>query len=112
MPRSALLVVAVTLALVGSIGCAGVYSSPVMPAQAFLFNNIKAPMDIDFNKTQVPSKRGEASTSNILGLFAWGDCSTEAAARNGNIKEIESADYEFLNVLGVYSTYTTIVHGN
>ena len=106
-------VIAITLALVaGSIGCAGFYQSPVMPAQAFVFNDVKAPMDIDFDKTRVPAKRGEASTSNILGLVAWGDASVETAARNGGIKEIQAADYEFMSVLGVYSSYTTIVLGD
>ena len=111
--RSTTVLLAATLTLIACcIGCAGFYSSPVMPAQAFLYTDIKAPMDIDFDKTQVPPKRGEASTSNVLGLFAWGDASVETAARNGGIKEIQAADYKFTNVLGIYSSYTTIVLGN
>jgi len=47
----------------------------------------------------------------ILGLVATGDASTEAAAREGGISTIHSADYSYFNVLGVYQRYETIVHG-
>ena len=31
--------------------------------------------------------------------------------QNGRLETIDSADYEFVNVLGVYQRYTTIVYG-
>lgn len=57
------------------------------------------------------TKTGEATCTSILALVATGDCSIEAAAKNGGITEIQSVDYKVNNILGVYGTYTTIVKG-
>ena len=48
----------------------------------------------------------------MLGLVSWGDGSTRAAAQDGGITTIRSADYEFVSYLGIDSKYTTIVHGD
>lgn len=57
------------------------------------------------------SKTGVAECTGVLG-FAWGDCSTKAAAENGGITEIIRVDGEPLNILSVYAKYTTTVYGN
>jgi len=88
------------------------FAAPVIPPSGMFFSDIKAPMDIDMNKTPVAAKSGEAMTTSILGLVATGDCSIKAAAQAGGITTIESVDYKYYNVLGVYQTFTTIVHGN
>jgi len=93
-------------------GCAGFFSAPVVPPLAFVYTNIQAPLDADHDETQLGTKRGVASTQNILGLVSWGDASTSAAAQNGNVSVIRHADYEFYNVFGVYSRFTTIVRGD
>lgn len=96
--------------LVPATGC---MIAPVVPPVGFLFNNTEAPLDVDFDDTQLGSKVGKASTTSVLGLFAWGDASTAAAARDGGITTIRHADYEFLNVFfGLYSSYTTVVRGD
>ena len=56
-------------------------------------------------------KRGESSASSILGIVATGDAGVEAAARNGNITKIHTADTHASSVLGIYATYTTVVTG-
>lgn len=58
------------------------------------------------------SKEGSATCSNVLGLFAFGDCSIEAAASDGKITKIKSVNYEHFTVLGLYSSYTTVVKGD
>ena len=96
--------------LVPASGC---LVAPVVPPIGFLFNNTGAPLDVDFDETQLGSKVGKASTTTVLWLFAWGDASTAAAARDGGITTIRHADYEFLLVfLGLYSSYTTVVRGD
>ena len=105
------LVSAVSLsALLASLGCA-MTSAPVIPPAA-LVQTYKAPLDIDNDQTQLGSKSGKSETFNVLGVVSWGDGSTRAAAQNGGISTIRSADYEFFSVLGIYSRYTTIVHGD
>lgn len=98
-------------ALLLTTGCA-FYSAPVVPALGWAYTNTQAPLDVDYDQTQLGSKTGRASVSSVLGLFAWGDASTTAAARDGGITTIRHADYEYLNVLGVYTTFTTVVRGD
>jgi hypothetical protein len=90
----------------------GCYTAPVIPAVAGVYTNTKAPLDIDYEETQLGSKIGKASATSILFLFAWGDASAAAAARDGGITIIRHADYEFVNVLGFYQSFTTVVRGD
>ncbi len=57
-------------------------------------------------------EKGEATCTSILALVAIGDCSIETAAKNGRIQSIKAVDTKAFSVLGIYSTYTTIVSGN
>jgi hypothetical protein len=95
-----------------SSGCAAFYSAPVVPAAAGLYMNTKAPLDTHFDPTELGDKTGKASVRTVLWLIAWGDASAAAAAQDGGIKTIRHADYEFLSVLGVYQSFTTVVHGD
>ena len=105
------LLVVFALASVGipTAGCA--VQAPVVPPIAGLFTDVHAPLDVDFDNTKVALKKGESSSMSILGLVAVGDASSRTAAANGDIKTIESADYRYFNVFGVYQRYTTIVYG-
>jgi hypothetical protein len=85
--------------------------APVVPPPGLLYQSYEAPLSL--HGLQKPgSKRGTASTQNILGLFSWGDASVHTAAMQGGIQTIQHADYEFYSVLGIYSRYTTVVHGD
>lgn len=57
-------------------------------------------------------RAGEATAHQVLGIFAWGDASIQAAARQGGISKVNNVDREALNILGIYSSYTTKVQGN
>lgn len=57
------------------------------------------------------SKEGTATCTSILSLVATGDCSIEAAVKNGGISQIQSVDFKINNILGIIGTYTTIVKG-
>lgn len=93
------------------VGCTGM-RAPVVPPIGAFYNNTKAPLDVDFEKSEYGPKTGTAFTNCVLGLIAWGDASAEAAAKEGDITIIEHADYEYMNILlGVYQRYTTIVYG-
>lgn len=92
-------------------GCAGYFSSPVVPPPGWAFTDYAAPQDADLDETSLGNKTGTASSENVLGLVAWGDASVQTAARNGGIDQINQTDYRFFNILGVYSKYTTVVYG-
>jgi hypothetical protein len=57
-------------------------------------------------------KMGTSKCTNVLGIAAWGDCSIDAAAKNGNISQIHHVDYDAFSVLGVYARFTTMVYGD
>ncbi len=82
-------------------------SSPVLGA---IYSDVKGPITSTTNKKG--SKEGKAVCTSILGIVAWGDCSIEAARKTSNITNISTVDHETFNVLGIYSTYTTIITGN
>jgi hypothetical protein len=82
-----------------------------MPSYGVLYSDISAPLTTEFDGQQVPSKQGEASAVGVLGLLAFGDCSTQEAARDGNLQRIHYCDYNFLNVLGLFQKFTVIAHG-
>lgn len=56
-------------------------------------------------------KKGVSSCTAILGLVAVGDCSEDAAKRNGRITNIHSVYHESTSVWFLFSQYETIVTG-
>jgi len=107
---------AVTVGAVAMLGLvlllSGCVSAPFVPPMGWVFSQVSAPLDVDYNKTAVPAKQGTADAICILGLFAFGDASTQAAAQAGGISTIDHADYQYLNVLGIFHKTTVIVYGN
>ena len=92
-------------------GCAGFYSAPVVPPGGWVYSKISAPIDTDANATMPGAKTGSVSSESYLGLVAMGDCSATTAAANGGLTKINHLDYEFFNILGIYSKFTTRAHG-
>jgi len=78
-----------------------------------LYTHVLTPYDTNLDKTVVGPKTGKASMQSILWLFAWGDASTAAAAKQGGISTVNHMDREFLNIIfGIYTETTTIVYGD
>lgn len=80
---------------------------------ACVYSKVKLPLDTDLQETTLGDKVGEASLRSVLFLFAWGDASTHAAAKNGDITTIKHLDAEYSSYLfGLYSKRTTIAYGD
>ncbi|MFC1497156.1 TRL-like family protein [Verrucomicrobiota bacterium] len=105
---------ALSLLLIVSVcgGCAGLVMAPFSPPPGLMFSQVKAPLDVDFDKTTLGTKEGKAEATSILGLFSFGDCSTQTAAKDGGLTTINHADYEMMNVMGIFSKTTVIVYGD
>lgn len=88
-------------------GCA----SAVSPISGVLYSNVKAPM-LATDSTDRPTKIGRSSARSILGVYAVGDASIEAAAKNAGITHIHHVDYQSESILGLVADYTVIVYGN
>lgn len=76
----------------------------------FIFSNTAAPVFVT-DANVACEKKGSASSSNILGLFAMGNASTAAAKANGDIKTVGTVDVHFNSILGLISNTTTTVCG-
>ncbi len=78
-----------------------------------VFLNIQTPLDKNYDETDLGTKTGRAEATMIMGLVAWGDAGTKAAADNGGIKIIKHADRElFVVCFGLYTKITTVVYGD
>ncbi len=75
-----------------------------------LYTELKLPVQATSNTGRV-LKEGVATCKSILGLVATGDCSIEAAKRNGNISEVLYMDWHAENVLGIIGEYKLTVYG-
>jgi hypothetical protein len=78
-----------------------------------VYMNVKSPLDTDLDQTRLGSKVGESQAQSILGLVAWGDAGTQAAAKEGGITTLRHADTELFSILVfVYARQRTIVYGD
>lgn len=83
----------------------------IIPAErGALYTETNAPLAV--GAAGSASKEGTSLCTNVLGLVATGDCSVEAAAKQGHISQIRSVDRKTYSILGLYTTATTIVRGN
>jgi len=95
-----------------ALSLTGCVRAPFVPPQGMAFSQMKAPLDVDFDDTQLAGmNRGTAEVMNVLGLFTFGDASAKTAAENGRISTIVHADYEHFNILGLFQRTTVIVYG-
>jgi hypothetical protein len=92
------------VATMGLSGCAMV-NAPIVGA---LYTNVKGPVLATSQSTS--PKTGTATCEAVIGI-ATGDCSLDAAMKEGGIKKVHYVDSKVKNVLGIYVEYTTIVHG-
>ncbi len=78
-----------------------------------LYTHVLMPYDTNLDKTVLGQKTGKAAMYSVLGLVAWGDASTAAAAKQGGLSTVNHMDKEFLNIVfGIYTKSTTIVYGD
>jgi hypothetical protein len=93
--------------------------APVKPPPGFIFSQVSAPLSTNYHNT--PANPGKMGQSKSLYLripifidweFAWMDrASVAAASRAGGLTEIDYADYEIFNVLGIFQMFTITTYG-
>jgi len=86
-------------------GCAG-----LMPFGT-IYSGVKMPMIATANSGDA-AKKGEATCISILSLVAVGDCSIEAAKKDGGITKVSHVDWEVHNILGIHGKYKVVVSGD
>lgn len=105
-------------------GCSRAFPvSPIAPSPGFIYSAYQAPLEYDVNDdgkgTPVDTAKTGESSVQYIGLpyydfisVSWGDGSLDTAAEAGGMKDIQYADYDFFNVLTVYSRVTYRAYGN
>lgn len=97
--------VLVSLSVLLFTGCA---MAPT-PVPATIVGNVTYPGFV--TTEQGGNKVGRATCKSILGIISSGDCSIEAAKKNGGITTVSTVDYEATNVLVFFASYSVIVTG-
>lgn len=102
-------------------GCGAYYVAPVKPSLGGIYTDVKAPLTVDYNGNPTGMSTMKVSKKNTRYLmipifgnpsFGWDDAAIGQIARQGGIKDVSYADYEFMNVLGIYAEFTVNVYGN
>ena len=75
-----------------------------------LYTGVKFPIAVTANSGP-STKTGEAKCISVLSLVAVGDCSIDAAMKNGGITKVHHVDWNAMNILGFYGSYKVIVSG-
>ncbi len=76
-----------------------------------IYNETKEPADYAIPNATLGSKTGTASCKTVLGIVNWGDCSIQAAMKDGKISKVTAADWEKKFII-VYGVKTLRVYGN
>ncbi len=97
-----------TIAAASTVLLAGCSAAPYQPG--LVFSSIDAPVAVGSGSVAC-TKHGQASATNILGLFGAGNASIAKAKENGGITTVSSVDYNFTSILSLFSTTTTKVCG-
>ena len=111
--RATIRLLFVLLAVLLATGCVS-WRAPVVPPAGLLFTQYRAPLTPEVSGVPVAKKVGTHSTRYVgyfLYSFAWDDASIDAAAKEGGLSKVYYADYEVLNVLGVYAEFTVRAYG-
>jgi len=78
-----------------------------------LYSRVTTPLDTDLDQTVLGHKVGKSSLYCVLWLFAWGDMSVAAAAKQGSLSTLNHMDMETHMILfGLYTRQSIIVYGD
>jgi len=90
-------------------GCAGMAFGSRANGPYGIYSGTKANDQV--TDLAVAGKTGEACSESYLGWVTVGDSSVPTAAKNGGITKIASVDNNFMQVLGIYAKFCTVVTG-
>ena len=84
---------------------------PAAGNNGILYTNVTRPVSV-VDKQALATRRGEACSTGILGLYASGNSSINRAKRRGGIEEVHIVEERFTQILaGLYTKYCTVVSG-
>jgi len=90
---------------------------PVQPPRGLLVTHYVAPLTDNVGGVTVAENSGRASSFYVRDIIftgqgiAWGDISVRSAAMEGQLSHIEYADYEIIEILGLFGQMTVRAYG-
>jgi len=119
MKRTCILCAGVAaLLLLGACAAPPIVAPVVMAPPGWVYAQYTAPLTVRFDDTEVGPYKGESKIQYLMvplfiinPSFTWGDGSLRAAAREGGLKKVNCADYEYMQVLGLYAELKVIAYG-
>ncbi len=112
---------AVLAGLLLAAGCNAMpRNAPVIPPIGWLYTDYKAPLQTKFNGAEFvkDSRVGTAKVHYLLIPWpltfdlAWGEAGIREASESARISTVHAADYEFMQVLGLYAETTVYAYGD
>lgn len=109
--RRILLTTVLAAFMLGTVGCGALilngggglfYQDTKVPSGAVAYYG---------KTTDGMTKVGKAAMTSILGILITGDASLDAAMRAAGMTKLHHVDTQLTSILGIISTYTTIVYG-
>jgi hypothetical protein len=97
---------AMTLSVVALMSSCATVKSPL---SGILYTDVKAPFAVTSNANS--TKVGSSQATSILGIFATGDASIDAAAKSAGITKIHHVDEQSTSILGFFAKYKVFVYG-
>jgi len=108
----------------GNEASSGLPRAPVRPPWGFIFTQYSAPLDYEFNKGGTPTPTGmtmRKGSSESHFVMLWpissllsvgvGDSDFDNAVKDGNLSTVHYADYEYMNILFLYTRTKVHVYG-
>ena len=100
--------------------CASPVQAPVEPAHGGVFSSYLVPLGTNFDETPVGSKVGRTSlfyfqipvNGSRIPVATFADSSIMQAANSAGIQTIHYADYQVIDVLGIFVRLTVRVSGD
>jgi len=102
-------------------GCTGAQfiQAPVQPPIGWVYAHYKAPLETNYTGADFGTKKGSAKIQYLQVPFwprnidvTWAEAAIRDAAEDGGITTVKGADYEFLQVLGMYAELSVHVYGD
>ncbi len=79
------------------------------PVQGMIYTEVTSGNAVTSNK--LATKVGKSTATGILNMVATGDATYQTAAKNAGITRISHVDERNHTILGIITTYETIVYG-
>lgn len=96
-------------------GCVSAPEAPFVPSTGMFYTEIQAPLMTNYNNQKFIKTYGQSTSTHVAYYFlsfAVGEAALNKAIKDGFLKNVAYADYEWFSILGMYGKLTVTAYGN